>query len=62
MVKGRESAEDKLKPGDWERLPWEDVRRCSNCGFVVEVYCPGIRCTRGAPWVKKVSPTNVKLE
>jgi hypothetical protein len=59
MLRGRGETEDELKPGDGERAAEEDVRRlCSNCGFVVDVYCPGSKCTEGAPWAERVAPTN----
>ena len=51
-----------LNPGEGERVTEEDVRTlCSNCGFVVDVYCPGSRCTEGTPCAKSVAPTNVKV-
>lgn len=61
MLRGRETVEE-LNPGEGERVAEEDVRiLCSNCGFVVDVYCPGSKCTEGAPCAESVAPTNVKV-
>ena len=62
MLRGRGETEDELKPGDGASVGDEDVRRlCSNCGFVVVVYCAGSKCTEGAPWAESVAPTDVKV-
>ena len=60
-MRGRGETEDELKPGEGERVAEDDVRiLCSNCGFVVDVYCPGSKCREGAPGVESVAPTVVK--
>ena len=62
MLRGRGETVDKLNPGEGERVAEEDVRiLCSNCGFVVDVYCPGSKCTVEAPWAESVAPTRVKV-
>ena len=59
ISRGRGETEDELNPGDGERVAEEDIRiLCSNCGFVVDVYCPGSKCKEGAPWDASVAPTN----
>jgi hypothetical protein len=61
MLRGRGETVDELNPGEGERVADEDVRiLCSNCGFVVDVYCPGSKCTE-APWAESVAPTNIKV-
>jgi hypothetical protein len=62
MLRGRAETVDELNPGEGERVADEDVRiLCSNCGFVVDVYCPGSKCTEGVPCAERVTPTNVKV-
>jgi hypothetical protein len=62
ILRGREESEDELNPGDEERVAEEEVRTlCSNCGFVVDVYCPGSKCKEGAPGAESVAPTNGKI-
>ena len=62
MSRGRGETVDELNPGEGERVAEEDVRILwSNCGFVVDVYCPGSKCTEGAPCAESVAPTNVKV-
>ena len=62
MLRGRGETVDRLNPGEGERVAEEDVRiLCSNCGFVVDVYCPGSKCTEEAPWAESVAPTNVTV-
>lgn len=61
MLRGRGLTDDELKPGDREREAEEDVKiLCSNCGVVVDVYCPGSSCTEVSPCAEIVSPTNMK--
>ena len=62
MLRGRGEAVDELNPGEGERVAEEDVRiLCSNCGFVVDVYCPGSKWTEGVPCAERVAPTKIKV-
>ena len=56
---GNEDMEADSKPGDAERVAEEVVNReCSNCGFVVDVYCPGSKWTSAdAPEALSFAPT-----
>jgi hypothetical protein len=60
ILRGR-TTEDKLKPLDGEREAEADVNMiCSDCGDVLDVYCPGSNCTDVSPWFESISPTNIK--
>jgi hypothetical protein len=61
ILRGRGLTDDELKPADREREAEDDVKTLSSdCGDVVDVYCPGSNCTEVSPCAESVSPTNIK--